>query len=188
MFIFSNKHTCQKKWFCWFISIRTLMRCVRLSHQYTHIVLIDILAGTYSLTSCFFLCRLSYDGDDGHWTKKTQWMALMTDTHTHKCRQESIEWSMSHPKRSLTWVAFACWLAIVIIRQKKLLRCWLTFKITHAYQGHKGKDKDNWTLELLTKRCIIRLIRRLALAWRFLTTYKWKKKESPCSRKRNYEW
>jgi hypothetical protein len=118
MFIFSNKHTCQKKWFRWFISIHTLMRCVRLSHQYTHthIVLIDILAGTYSLTSCFFFRCLS---DDGHWTKKNKWMALMTDTHTHKCRQESIEWSMSHPKRSLTWVAFACCLAIVIIRQKK---------------------------------------------------------------------
>lgn len=120
MFIFSNKHTCQKKRFHWFISLRTLMRCVRLSHQYTHthIVLIDILAGTYSLTSCFFFWRLSNDGDDGQWTKKiNEWP--WWPTHTHKCRQESIEWSMSHPKRSLTWVAFACWLAIVIIRQKK---------------------------------------------------------------------
>lgn len=119
MFICSNKHSCQKKKFRFFISIHTLMRCVRLSHQciYTHIELIDILAGTYSLTSGFFFCRLSNNRDDGQWTKKiNEWPWWPTHTHTHKCRQESIEWSMSHPKRSLTWVAFACWLAIVIIR------------------------------------------------------------------------
>lgn len=118
--------------------------CLSFSSIHTHTRrLIDILAGTYSLTSCFFLCRLSNDDDvDGHWTKKINEWPWWPTHSTHKCRQESIEWSMSHPKRSLTWVAFACWLAIVIIRLKKVFfGCWLTFKITHGYQGHSKQKK-----------------------------------------------
>ena len=176
MFIFSNKHTRQKKWFRSFISIDTLMRCVHLLiNTHTHIGLIDILAGTYSFTSCLFLCRPSNNDDDGQWTKKSQWMALMTDIHrTHKCRQESIEWSMSHPKRSLTWVAFACWLAIVIIRPEKKENFFFDadwpLRLLTLIQGYEKKDNDNWTLEVLTWRCRIILMKRLTLVERFSST------------------
>jgi len=113
MFIFAHKHTCQKEWFHWFISIHTLMRCVYHSHQYTHTRrLIDILAGTYSLTSCFFLCRLSNDDDvDGHWTKKiNEWP--WWPTHTHSTQVSTREHRMiDEPSQTFTDMSGLCMLA-----------------------------------------------------------------------------
>lgn len=82
-----------------FISIHTLMRCVRLfssahTHTDTH---------WYSSRNILFHFLLIHLPSIRWWwplNEKNKSMALMTDTH--KCRQESIEWSMSHPKRSLT--------------------------------------------------------------------------------------
>ena len=145
VYLFSNKHTCQKKWFCSFISIRTLMRCVRRSHPYIH------CTHWYSSRNILVYFLLIHLPSIKWWwwslNEKNKSMALMTDTHTHKCRQESIEWSMSHPKRSLTGVAFTCGLAIVIIRAKRVGKetsyasSMLTdlSKITHAYQGRRQK-------------------------------------------------
>lgn len=85
MFIFAHKHTCQKEWFHWFISIHTLMRCVYHSHQYTHT---HTQAHWYSSRNILFNFLLFLMPSIKWWwcwwslNEKNKWMALMTDAHT----------------------------------------------------------------------------------------------------------
>lgn len=100
VFIFSNKHTRQKKWSCSFIhfnphSNEMCPSFLISTHTHRHSLIFQ-QEHTLSLPAHSFAVHQMMMAIE----RENKSMALMTDTH--KCRQESIEWSMSHPKRSLT--------------------------------------------------------------------------------------